>query len=120
MTRNYLLYLSDIIEAIGRIEQFIANVKADEFFGDEKTKNAVVWNIEIIGEAAKHIPRQIKQKYKEIPWSDMSKMRDKISHAYFGIRYEIVWNVANERLPKIKPTIEKILREIKGKNLFNH
>ncbi|MDI6766880.1 MAG: DUF86 domain-containing protein [Bacteroidota bacterium] len=118
MTRSYSLYLNNILEAINRIARFIAEINIDEFLRDDKTKSAVVWNVEIIGEAAKQIPKQIRQRYKDIPWNDMAKMRDKISHAYFGVRYEIVWNVAKERLPLIKPTIEKIISEIKGGKLF--
>ncbi|MBI4810758.1 MAG: DUF86 domain-containing protein, partial [Ignavibacteriales bacterium] len=95
-----------------------AGINVEEFLRDEKTKSAVVWKVETIGEAVKHVPRQIRQKYKEVPWTEMAKMRDKISHAYFGVRYEIVWNAAKVRLPLIKPTIEKILGEIKGEKLF--
>jgi len=72
----------------------------------------VVRKLEIIGEATKNIPKLIRQKYKELPWSDMAGMRDKIAHFYFGIDYEIVWKVIKERLPEIKPVIQKILNEM--------
>jgi uncharacterized protein with HEPN domain len=83
-----------------------------KFIEDDKTKSAVVRKLEIIGEATKNIPKLIRQKYKELPWSDMAGMRDKIAHFYFGIDYEIVWKVIKERLPEIKPVIQKILNEM--------
>lgn len=85
-----------------------------DFAKDDKTSSAVVRKLEIIGEAAKNVPDEIKQKYKELPWSDMARMRDKIIHDYFGIDNEIVWKTIKEKLPEIKPKIDKILREIKN------
>ena len=73
----------------------------------------VVWKILVIGEATKNIPREIRDKYKELPWKYMAKIRDKIAHFYFGVDYEIVWSVAKEKLPFIKPVIEKILSDLK-------
>ena len=70
----------------------------------------------IVGEATKHIPESIREKYKEIPWKYMARIRDKIAHFYFGIDYEIVWNVIKEKLPEIKPMIEKILKDLANNN----
>ncbi len=111
----YELFINDILEAIERIEKFTKNMDYQAFFEDEKTNSAVVWQIHIIGEATKNIPKVIKGKYKDIPWKEMAGMRDKISHAYFGIDFEIVWKVIQDRLPEIKPKIEKILKEFKNK-----
>jgi len=72
----------------------------------------VVWKIGIIGEAAKNIPKNIKDRHKELPWREMARMRDKISHFYFGVDYKIVWEVVSKRLPEIKPTVQKILEEM--------
>ncbi|GAB6182279.1 HepT-like ribonuclease domain-containing protein [Thermodesulfovibrio hydrogeniphilus] len=115
MKRDYKLFIKDILEAIERIEKFTKNMDYQAFFEDEKTNSAVVWQILIIGEATKNIPKVIKEKYKDIPWKEMAGMRDKISHAYFGIDFEIVWKVIQDRLPEIKPKIEKILKELKQK-----
>ncbi len=98
---------------IEKIEDFIGNMDFDEFMMDEKTKSAVVREIEVIGEAAKNIPKSIMERYKNIPWSQMAKTRDKIIHFYFGVDYEIVWKVVKERLSEIKPLIKKILDELK-------
>lgn len=109
MTREYKLYIQDILDAIKEIEVFVGEMDYDQFFNDSKTKSAVVWKIETIGEASNNIPRTIKTKYKEIPWKDMARIRDKIAHFYFGINYKIVWEVIKKRLPEIKPVIIKIL-----------
>ena len=112
MKRNHKLFVKDILDAIEKIEEFIGNMDFKKFIEDDKTKSAVVRKLEIIGEATKNIPKLIRQKYKELPWSDMAGMRDKIAHFYFGIDYEIVWKVIKERLPEIKPVIQKILNEM--------
>ncbi|MCL5062552.1 MAG: DUF86 domain-containing protein [Nitrospiraceae bacterium] len=112
MTRDFSLFIKDILEAIDDIENFIGDMNFEAFSSDRKTRTAVVHEIEIIGEATKNIPISIRNKYKELPWQDMAKMRDKISHFYFGINYEIVWKVVKERLPEIKLAVEKILKEL--------
>ncbi|MGB9627712.1 MAG: DUF86 domain-containing protein [Thermodesulfobacteriota bacterium] len=112
MKRNHKLFVKDILDCINKIEEFIGDMGFDEFMEDDKTKSAVVRKLEIIGEATKNIPKQLRQKYKELPWTDMAGMRDKIAHFYFGIDYVIVWKVIKERLPKIKPVIKRILNEM--------
>jgi uncharacterized protein with HEPN domain len=112
MKRNHKLFVKDILDSIEKIEEFVGNMDFKNFIEDDKTKSAVVRKLEIIGEATKNIPKLIRQKYKELPWSDMAGMRDKIAHFYFGIDYEIVWKVVKERLPKIKPLIQNILNEM--------
>jgi uncharacterized protein with HEPN domain len=112
MKRKFKFFIEDIIEAIDDIEEFIAGMDFPEFYRDNKTKSAVVWKVETIGEAAKNTPKEIKEKYKDIPWKDMSGIRDKIAHFYFGIDYEIVWEVIKKRLPEIKLGIKQILKDI--------
>jgi len=113
MKRDYSLYIKDILDCIERVEEFIGDMNYDEFLADDKTSSAVVRKLEIIGEATKNIPKSITQKYEEIPWKEMARMRDKIIHFYFGVDYKIVWNVIKERLPEIKPTILQILENMK-------
>jgi len=110
MKRDYTLYINDMLECIERIEEFVGDMSYEEFVEDDKTSSAVVRKLEIMGEASKNIPIEIRQDYKEIPWSDVAKMRDKIIHFYFGADYEIVWKVIKERLPGIKPFIEQVVR----------
>jgi uncharacterized protein with HEPN domain len=114
MTRSYVFYLQDIVDAIADIDQYIAGMAEAQFLTDRKTQDAVVWRISVIGEATKHIPARIRKKYKQVPWSKMARMRDKITHAYFGIRHEIVWKVCQENLPPIQPVLRNMLQELQG------
>ena len=116
--RSYHLYVSDILRAMDVIEQYTAGITFEDFVKDQKTIDAVVWNVTVMGEASKRISRPLRQRYKDLPWADMAKMRDKISHAYFGINHEIVWNVIKERLPKIKPAFQIMLQDLAGDRLF--
>jgi len=116
MKRDYRIFTNDILECIGKIEKFVGDMNFEEFVRDEKTKSAVVRELEVIGEATKNIPKSIRERYKSVPWSQMAKTRDKIIHFYFGVDYEIVWKVVKKRLPEIKPSIEKVLKDLEKEN----
>ena len=83
-----------------------------DFAKDRKTINAVVRSVEIIGEAAKKIPKSIRKKNQSIPWKKMAGMRDKLIHEYFGVDTEILWEVANNDIPPLKPLIQNVLEEL--------
>lgn len=116
MKRDFTIYLKDILESINFIEEFINDMSFDEFKKDEKTSSATIRKIEIIGEAAKHIPKEVIAANKEIPWKEMAGMRDKITHDYFGLDYEIIWKVIKNRLPDLKTKIKRVIR-LKGDSL---
>ncbi|MEW6536335.1 MAG: DUF86 domain-containing protein [Candidatus Auribacterota bacterium] len=113
MSRDYTLYIHDIITCIERIEEFTAGMNYEQFMADDKTCSAVIRKLEVIGEASKCLPESITGKYSEIPWKDMARMRDKIIHFYFGVDTEIVWNVIKNRLPDIKLSLRKIYESLK-------
>jgi len=106
--RVYTDYIQDILDSIQDIENFIQEMSYDDFKDDRKTINAVVRSIEIIGEASKKIPKSLMDSRLEIPWKKMAGMRDKLTHAYFGIDLEIIGKVASEEIKQIKPGILKI------------
>ena len=83
----------------------------EAFAADKKTINAVIRSLEVLGEAAKRIPANVRKKYPQIPWKRMAGMRDKLIHEYAGVDIEIVWGVVREELPPLVPRIEKIVRD---------
>jgi uncharacterized protein with HEPN domain len=107
--RDYGLYLEDILEAIRRIENYTTSLTYEKFAKDNKTVDAVMRNLEIIGEATKQIPDDVRAKHPKIPWKDMAGMRDRLIHKYFGVALDVVWKTINVRLPEIKPLIEGAL-----------
>lgn len=88
--RDAKLFLTDIMQAIDAIEGFVQGLDRDQFEQDDKTVSAVIRKLEIVGEAAKVIPEEIREKYSQIPWKEMAGMRDKLIHFYFGVDYGLV------------------------------
>jgi len=103
------MYLADIQIAMSRIAEYIKDYTFSEFKRDYKTVDAVIRNFEVIGEASKNLPPEIKDKYAEVPWDEMYLLRNKVSHEYFGVDYEIIWDVATNYLPENKLQIDTIL-----------
>ncbi len=93
------------------IERFIEGMDFEAFQADDKTASAVMRKLEIIGDAVKQIPQEMRVKYPQVPWREMAGMRDKLIHFYFGVDYSLVWQAITERLPEIKEEIQRILRQ---------
>ena len=102
-------YLGDIREAMQRIVAYTADLSYEQFMNELKTQDAVVRNLEVIGEAAKKLSSHLRKAYPQIPWKGMAGMRDKVIHHYFGVNYDIVWTVAKQEVPGLLPQIEDIL-----------
>lgn len=106
-------FLLDIQEAIRRIELYIKGLNYQDFSQKIETQDAVVRNLEIIGEAVKNISSNLKGKYKDIQWREIAGMRDKIIHFYFGVNWDIVWQTVEGKLPQLKEKVENIFREMR-------
>jgi uncharacterized protein with HEPN domain len=111
--REWGLYVEDIVESIVWIERYVENMELENFKSDRKTIDAVVRNFEIIGEASKFIPEEIKGRHRDVDWKGVVGLRNRISHEYFAISPMIIWYIIKEELPKLKGQMENILQEIK-------
>ncbi|MEI7434960.1 MAG: DUF86 domain-containing protein [Methanomicrobiales archaeon] len=110
MHRSVLQYLDDIIEAIGNIDEDTTGISFDDFVADRRRKDAVIRNFEVIGEATKNLPDNLKEQYPNTDWRKISGFRDVLSHAYFGIKTTILWDNIKNKLPVLKTEIRQIIR----------
>ncbi len=112
MKRTFKDYIVDFLQSIEEIEAFTEDMDFEDFVSDRKTVNAVIRSLEVMGEAVKNLPPEIRDKYREVPWRYIAGMRDKLIHEYHGVDLEIVWEVIVEEIPPLKPHFEKILKEL--------
>ena len=113
MMREYRDYLEDILQAIDDTADFTTELSFEDFARDRKTVNAVIRSLEVLGEAAKSIPGDIRAQAPYIPWRRMAGMRDKLVHEYFGVDLGIVWSVIHEELPALRPYVKKLLTQLR-------
>ena len=104
------LYLNHILDAIARIETYVA-VGTDRFFTEPHWQDAVIRQLEIIGEATKRLSPNLRNRHPEVEWRRMAGMRDVLIHNYMGVSLRVVWGVTQRDLPRLKQHIEKILNE---------
>ena len=104
-------FLSDIQEAIRRIGEYTVGMTYQAFLEDTKTQDAVIRNLEIIGEATKKLSKELRERHSHIPWKGMAGVRDRLIHHYFGVNLDIVWQIVTDELPGVASQLENILRE---------
>jgi len=107
--RTFRHFLEDIFESISKILNYTESYDFDMFRDDERTVDAVIRNLEIIGEASNKIPKNIQEKYPTVPWDEMYRMRNKAIHEYFGVDHEIIWDIVVNYLPENLNQIKEIL-----------
>ena len=107
-SREWLFRLEDILDALERIQRYIQGLDLSKFEADQRTIDAVVRNLEIIGEAARHIPDSVIQEYPTIPWRHMRDMRNILIHEYFGLDTSIIWQTIAYDLPILKSQLELV------------
>lgn len=109
LPRDYRDYLEDIHRAILKALEFVEGMAYEDFLVDDKTLFAVVRALEILGEATKRIPNEIRDRAPQIPWRSMAGIRDKLIHDYVSVNVEVVWKTVTEDLPGLLPMIQEIL-----------
>lgn len=110
--RSAIYLLEDILDAIDNIQNYTHGMSADEFMADGKTKDAVVRNFEVIGEAANNLPKEILESQPQIQWSDVIGFRHVLIHHYFGVDYGIVWNIIQHDLQQLSTDVESIVKSL--------
>ncbi len=111
MSREYKDYLEDILNSVDKIERYTKNLTFEEFAMDDKTMDAVIRNLEVIGEAVKHLPVELKEDNPDIDWRAIAGLRDILIHAYFGIDEDIIWDVIENKISIFKKQIKKLIAE---------
>ena len=112
MLRDFNVFLKDILQAIERIEEYTKDLSLEDFNKNQLVQDGVVRNLEIIGEAVKHLPKDIQKKHPHVEWKKIAGLRDILIHAYFGIDHDIVWDVITNKVPELK---EQVLRIVSKK-----
>jgi len=112
--RDFTLYLEDMFLSMQRIEEYLGDLDFKKFKMTYIVVDAVVRNFEIIGEASKKIPTDIQDKYPEIPWRKMYGLRNLIAHEYFGIDYEMIWEISKNSLPQNRKDLQRIIEKEKS------
>ena len=105
-------YLGDIVEGMELIQQYISGLGRDQFMRDRKTIDAVVRNLEVIGEATKALPKDVRDEHPEIPWKQLAGVRDKMIHFYFGLNYDIIWTIVSDQLPALLPLVRTVIATV--------
>jgi len=111
MSRDEIMYLQDIIDSCNKVLRFTKGLSLPDLIQDEKTYDAVVRNLEIIGEAAKHISENLRTQLPNIEWRKIAGMRDMLAHDYFGIDNDILWDVVQNKIPELMETVHSFLDE---------
>lgn len=113
--KNHKLFIEDILGAVDKIERYIEDLSYEKFLKNDMVVDAVVRNLEVIGEAAKNIPEDTKKQYPDIPWKRIIGLRNIAVHEYFGIDLSIVWEIITSNLPETKPKILTMLKNLNQK-----
>jgi uncharacterized protein with HEPN domain len=107
--RDWRLYADDIIEACGKVRRFVAGMTYDTFAADERTRDAVIRNIEIIGEATGKLPKEITARAPQIPWRLICDTRNVLAHAYLGVSLKVVWDTATTQIDELEKAVRALL-----------
>jgi len=112
MKKNSKIFLTHILNSINLVEEYLKGKSKLDFLNSIQLQDSVIRRIEIIGEAIKNIPNDIKKNYNQIPWKEITGMRDILIHQYFGVDLDLTWQVIDKDLPRLKRQISDISKKI--------
>ncbi len=107
--RDWRIRVRDILQAVERISRYTEGMKFEDFRDDDKTVDAVIRNLTVIGEASRNIPDAVQKQYPNVPWREMQGMRNVVVHEYFGVSLPILWRTVTDNLPPMRPLLASIL-----------
>ena len=116
MSRDWTFYLEDILGCASKVLSYTKGMTLDSFRGNALVFDAVVRNLEIIGEAAKHLPEETQAMMPDIEWTKAAAFRDVIAHHYFGLNVNIVWDVVQNKIPAMARSAEALLKSVRDRN----
>jgi uncharacterized protein with HEPN domain len=109
MSRDYKVFLDDILEASEAIQTYVEGMSCEEFADDPKTRDAVIRNLEVIGEATKNIPQVVRDQRPAVEWKRIAGLRDILIHHYFGVDIKIIWDIVENKIPLLRDQIGSLL-----------
>ena len=111
MSRDSKVYLDDILEAIRKIREFTRGMSLDGLSNDVKTLDAVVRNLEVVGEAVKHLPDEVRSRQPAVEWKKIAGLRDILIHEYFGVNVKVIWDIIEHEMPGLEKAAQILLGE---------
>ena len=111
MSRDFEIYLEDIFGAINRIQAYVQGITRTEFETDQMRFDAIIRNLEVIGEAVKQVPESLRNQYPSVEWRKIAGLRDILIHRYFDVNIELVWEIVQSNIPVLRANIEQMIKE---------
>ncbi len=111
MSRSLQLYLQDICTSCAKVQRYTLNMTLEAFVSDERTYDAVVRNLQIIGEAVKQIPPEVREQYPAVEWRKIAGLRDILAHAYFSLENETLWDIVQNKVPALQEQMQRMVQQ---------